>query len=158
MIFIVDSTTYIRVKCQVSLLEVNQSNPPHVQLASVYVSGANSLAHSSVVFLLVRCKKHVEWSFSRLLFKHWLVIMMFCNRFTMSNSSHKGLFSTDFIYWWAGRYWSRSQQGNHSIQDVSIRRSSSVVQNLRGMRLMYRATIGRKVETYVWWYIKMRVM
>ena len=31
------------------------------------------------------------------------------------------------IWWWAGRYWSRSQQGNHSIQDVSIRRSSSVV-------------------------------
>ena len=81
MIFIVDSTTYIRVKYQVSLLEVNQSNPPH-----------------SVVFLLVRCKKHFEWSFfSRLLFKHWLVIMMFCNGFTMSNSSHKGLFSTDSI-------------------------------------------------------------
>ena len=49
MIFIVGSTTYIRVKYQVSLLEVNQSNPPHKQLASAHVSGANSLAHSSVV-------------------------------------------------------------------------------------------------------------
>ena len=43
MIFIAGSTAYVGVKYRVSLLGANQSNPPHMQLASAHVSSAHSL-------------------------------------------------------------------------------------------------------------------
>ena len=66
----------------------------------------------------------------------------------------KGSLLRIYYSWWARRYWNRSQQRNYSIQDVSIWRSSSVVQNIRS-RDLYRATIGRKVGTG--WHIKIKV-